>query len=231
MSRQILVVDDDPLLRRSLAFNLERSGYQVQTAASAEGALELIRNQPPDLILLDIGLPGMDGLAALRVLRDQVPVIFVTARHRQLDEVLGLELGAEDYITKPFEFEVLLARVRTVLRRTEKASPAATQQSTRLVVGDLIIDPARYTVTVAGRAVSLPPREFRLLSTLAWDAGHVIATEALIARVWGAEFAGETQTVYVHIRSLREKLEIDPQRPQRIVTVRGVGYKLMPQEG
>jgi DNA-binding response OmpR family regulator len=232
VTKHILLVDDDPLLRRSLAFNLEKAGYRASTAASAEDALALARHDPPDLVLLDIGLPGMDGLEALRRFRSagQVPIIFVTGRRRELDEILGLELGADDYVTKPFEIDILLSHIKAVLRRAQSAAaePPGPQP---LVVGDLAIDPAAHTVTVAGRAVDLPPRDFELLHALALEAGHVVALDDLLSRVWGAEYAGETQVVYVHIRWLREKLEEDPHHPRRLVTVHGVGYKLVPQEG
>ncbi len=228
MTKYILVVDDDALLRRSLAFNLEKAGYRTSTAGTAEAALAQVRLDSPDLVLLDIGLPGMDGLEALRRLRREVdvPVIFLTARRRELDEVLGLELGADDYVTKPFDIDVLLARVKTVLRRTERGAVSAPELSP-LVVGDLAIDPAAHTVTLRGASIDLAPREFDLLYALAQEAGRVLSVDDLLGRVWGAEYAGEPQVVYVHIRWLREKLEDDPQHPQRIVTVRGVGYKLM----
>jgi DNA-binding response OmpR family regulator len=229
VSKHILIVDDDALLRRSLAFNLEQAGYRVSTAATAEDALAQVRLDPPGLVLLDIGLPGMDGLDALRNLRQQVnvPVIFLTARRRELDQVLGLELGADDYVTKPFDIAVLLARIKAVLRRA--STPATPVQETgSLIVGDLTIDPAAHTVAVGGREVELSPREFDLLHALAQEAGRVVALDDLLARVWGAEYAGEPQVVYVHVRWLREKLEDDPAHPRRIVTVRGVGYKLVP---
>jgi len=232
MAQHILLVDDDALLRRSLAFNLEQAGYRVSTAANAEDALALARQDVPDLVLLDIGLPGMDGLDALRPFREQisVPVVFLTARRRELDEALGLELGADDYVTKPFDVDVLLAHIKAVLRRSMRPVEPAAAQAT-LVVGDITIDPTAHIVTVAGQAVDLPPREFELLHALALEVGHVVSSEDLLARVWGAEYAGEPQVVYVHIRWLREKLEEDPQHPRRILTVRGVGYKLEPQEG
>jgi DNA-binding response OmpR family regulator len=227
MGKHILIVDDDALLRRSLAFNLEQAGYRASSAAAAEDALAQARLDPPDLVLLDIGLPGMDGLDALRTLRqqaDNVPVIFLTARRRELDQVLGLELGADDYVAKPFDVDVLLARIKAVLRRT---APAQAQKPAPLVVGDLAIDPAAHTVTLAGKPVALTPREFDLLLALAQEAGRVVSVDDLLARVWGAEYTGEPQVVYVHVRWLREKLETDPQHPRRIVTVRGVGYKLV----
>jgi DNA-binding response OmpR family regulator len=232
MASHILLTDDDELLRRSLAFSLEQAGYRVSTAASAEAALGQAQHDRPDLVLLDIGLPGMDGLEALRRFRDklQVPVILVSARRRELDQMLGLELGGDDYITKPFNVDVLLARVKAVLRRTQHASASPAQPAT-LIVGDISIDPLAHTVTLGGRALNLPPREFALLSVLAAEAGHMVSVDTLLDRVWGAEFAGEPQVVYVHIRWLREKLEDDPHHPVRLVTVRGVGYKLEPRAG
>jgi DNA-binding response OmpR family regulator len=231
MAKHILLVDDDALLRRSLAFNLSQADYRVTTAASAEDALAVAQGDPPDLVLLDIGLPGMDGLEALRRFSEQlgVPVILLTARRRELDQVLGLELGADDYVTKPFQTDVLLARIKAVLRRAARP-PAGAPEASPLHVGDMIIDPRAHTVTIRDRNVDLAPREFDLLYALARDAGRVIPTDELLARVWGAEYAGESQVVYVHVRWLREKLEDNPDRPSRIVTVRGVGYKLEPQE-
>jgi DNA-binding response OmpR family regulator len=230
MTAHILLVDDDDLLRRSLAFNLERAGYRASTAANAEDALALAQRDPPDLIILDIGLPGIDGLEALQHFRTavSVPVIFLTARRREFDQVLGLELGADDYVTKPFDFDVLAAHIKAVLRRAHKpgAIPIAPAP---LTVGDLSIDPLAHIVTLNGQSIDLPPREFDLLYALALEAGHVISTNDLLARVWGAEYDGEPQVVYVHMRWLREKLEDDPNRPRRLLTVRGVGYKLEPQ--
>ena len=231
MSKHILVVDDDALMRRSLAFNLQQSGYRTSTAGNAEDALALCQREQPDLVLLDIGLPGMDGLDALRQIKDQfnTPVIFVTARRRELDEVLGLELGADDYVTKPFDLDVLLAHIKAVLRRSERPAQAFTAPAP-LSVGDITIDLTAHTVSVAGKTVDLTPREFGLLHAFALQPRSVISTDELLARVWGAEFVGQPQVVYVHIRWLREKLEADPNHPRRILTVRGVGYRLEPQE-
>jgi DNA-binding response OmpR family regulator len=230
VGKRILVVDDDNLIRESVRYNLEQAGYQVETAANAEEALSQTKVSPPDLILLDIGLPGMDGLEALHHLRALSPVIFVTARRRELDEIVGLEMGAEDYVTKPFDCDVLLARVRAVLRRmppgTHKSSAALPLP---LMLGDVTIDPRSHTVTVAGTPISLAPREFRLLHLLAMEANRVIPAEELLTRVWGTEYSGEDQIIYVYIRELRRKIEADPQHPVRIVTVRGVGYKFVPQ--
>lgn len=230
MSRHILIVDDDALMRRSVGLHLEQNGFRASTASSAEDALALARRDRPDLVLLDIGLPGMDGLQAIRHFqRDvaDVPVIFVTARRRELDTILGLELGADDYITKPFNLDILLAHVRAVLRRAERSGPTPAAPEA-ITAGDLFIDPAAHVVIVAGRAVELTAKEFAVLHTLALDAAKVVSTEDILSRVWGAEFEGEPQVVYVNIRWLREKIEADPNSPTRIVNVRGVGYKLVP---
>ena len=226
MSKNILIVDDDALMRRSLAFNLEQAGFRASTAANAEDALALAKQNPPDLLLLDIGLPGMDGLDAIKRFKEQfqLPVIFVTARRRNLDEVVGLELGADDYITKPFDVDVLIAHIKAVLRRNTPA-PEASSAPRTLIVGDLTLDPAAHTVEISGRKVELSPKEFNLLHVLARDTRRVVPVEELLSSVWGAEFSGQPQVVYVHIRWLREKLERDPEHPVRILTVRGVGYK------
>ena len=219
------------LLRRSLAFSLEQAGYQVTVAADAEAGLALLDGLSPHLLLLDMGLPGMDGLDALRQIRRRgdVPVIFVTARRRELEQVLGLELGADDYVTKPFDVEVLLARIKAVLRRYRRHDES-THSSSALVAGDLIVDPATHLVHAGDRQLELGRREFDLLYALVEMPGHVLSTEDLLERVWGSEFLGESQVVYVHVRRLREKIEEDPSDPQRILTVRGVGYKLIIQE-
>jgi DNA-binding response OmpR family regulator len=228
MPKHLLLIDDDALLVNSLAYTLEQVGYRTTTAGSAYGGLASIEKDLPDLILLDIGLPDMDGLSMLRrIQKDRdIPVIFITARRRELDEVLGLELGAEDYVTKPFSEDVLLARIKTVLRRSERLetpSPAGAL----IVAGDLTIDPAAHTVTCAGRPAELGPKAFDLLRVLAINSGQVMSVNELLEQVWGAEYVGEPQVVYVHIRWLREKLEEDPSQPRRILTVHGVGYKLV----
>jgi DNA-binding response OmpR family regulator len=232
MPKRILVVDDDSLLRRSLAFNLEQAGFAAQTAQNAEDALAIARLSPPDLVLLDIGLPGMDGLQALRILRDDLglPVIMLTARRRELDEVLGLELGADDYVTKPFDLDVLLARIKAVLRRSQAEASPSSAGATPVNAGNLLIDPASHQASLDGKPLTLSPREFDLLYTLARNAGSLVTTDDLLAQVWGAEFSGQPQVVYVHIRWLREKIEVDPAAPQRIITVRSLGYKYVPEE-
>lgn len=228
MSKHILIVDDDILLRRSLAFSLQNGGYTTTSAGSAEEALIIIQNNPPDLILLDIGLPGgMDGLEALHLFQGEksIPIIFVTARRRELDEVVGLELGADDYITKPFDNDVLLAHIRAVLRRWKDQSGIPNQQS--IIVGDLRIEPALHEVFIKNRPIELPPREFNILLLLMQNANRVISTTEILNQVWGSDWIGEMQTIYVHIRWLREKIESDPTHPCRLITVKGVGYKIV----
>ncbi len=228
MAKTILVVDDDALMRRSLAATLGQAGYIVETAASGENALEAVRRKAPDLVLLDVGLPGMDGMETLRLLRRDLPgllVIFVTGRRRELDEIVGLELGADDYITKPFDMDVLLAHVKAVMRRAQAPLPRPFLQP--VSVGNLHIDPAGREVRVGGRVVDLAPKEFDLLHTLAQHAGRVLSLDELLEQVWGAEWIGESQTLYVHVRWLREKIEDDPAHPRRLITVRGTGYKLV----
>jgi DNA-binding response OmpR family regulator len=227
----ILLIDDDKLLRRSLAFNLQQAGFETNTAANAEDGLEIIRSNQPDLVILDIGLPGMDGLDALKVIRDQmgVPVIMLTARRRGLDEVLGLELGADDYVTKPFDFDVLLARIKLVLRRLAIHQEAMPRPN-MIQSGDLTIDPSAHIAMVGEQPLSLSPREFDVLLLLASNAGKVLSTNEILARIWGAEFDGQPQVVYVHMSWLREKLGDTGERTPRIQTIRGVGYKYIPKE-
>jgi DNA-binding response OmpR family regulator len=228
MGANVLIVDDDDLLRSSLAFSLEQAGFEAHTAANAEDAVAIVNQKRPDIILLDIMLPGMDGLEALRYFRDKIglPVIFLTARRREFDQVLGLELGADDYLTKPFDPEVLIAHIRAVLRRT-KAGPQLDQKPQVLQVGELKIDPSARTVFQGGRVIELTPKEFDLLHAMALETGRVLTIDDLLARVWGAEYNGEPQIVYVNIRWLRQKIEKDPQHPEYLLTVRGVGYKLI----
>jgi len=231
MTFSILIVDDDPIITHALAYRLQKTGYIPLVASSAEEGLLLADQNSVDTILLDIGLPGMDGLDLFQS-KTSAPIIFLTARRRELDEIFGLELGADDYITKPFDMDVLLTRLRVVLRRGTR--PKHTESL--LQVGDLEIDP----VGLAGDPIVLAPREFDLLHLLAFEVGHVLSVEDLLSRVWGVDWIGESQTIYVHIRWLRaqtiyvhirwlrEKLESDPSQPKRILTVKGVGYKLVP---
>jgi DNA-binding response OmpR family regulator len=224
MQQSILVVEDDDALCQLLAHTLEHAGYQVRIAERGTEALQLISAEPPDLVLLDIGLPDMNGFEVLRQIPKSVPVIFVTGRHTTADEVLGLELGAQDYITKPFTPDVLLARVRTLLRRGQPVTPP-TVEAASLCVGDMVIVPSAHSVTVGGRPVRLSRLEFRLLHTLAQHAGQVLPAEKLLAAVWGPQHEGEPQALYVYMRALRRKIEEDPQHPRRLLTVHAVGYR------
>jgi len=228
----ILVVDDDRLMRRSLSIGLQDAGYRTETASSGEEALAKARLIRPQLVLLDIGLPGIDGLETLRALQQSLdaPVIFVTARRRELDEIVGLELGADDYVTKPFDIDVLLARVKAVLRRAAAEEGRGGAEIPLLIVGDLELDRAAHRVKVGGRSVALTPKEFQLLAFLATRAGEVVPVADILSNVWGPDWVGEMQTVYVHIRWLRTKIEEDATHPRRIHTVRGVGYRLTPAD-
>ena len=230
MPGNILIVDDDEFLRRTLTLHLEQAGYRVSTAGSTEEALHQLDHRRPDLILLDIGLPGMDGFDALRRFQQdfKTPVIFLTARRRNMDQILGLQLGADDYITKPFDIDVLLARIHVVLRRAQHPT-SAPQPRSDIQIGGLHIDPAAHTVQLNQGFVHLTPIEFDLLYRLASTPGQVVPMSDLLSQVWGPEYLGQPQVVYVHLRSLRQKIEINPARPQRIVSVRGIGYKLAPE--
>jgi DNA-binding response OmpR family regulator len=228
VSSSVLVVDDDDLYRRSLAFSLEQAGFETRTAAAAEDAIVMATQKRPDIVLLDIMLPGMDGLEALRYFHDKigVPVIFLTARRRQVDQIVGLELGADDYLPKPFDPDILIAHIRAVLRRTRVTQPDE-QRPPVIQVGDLAINSWSRTVTLAGQVIDLTPKEFDVLFALAVETDRVLSIDDLLARVWGAEYTGQPQIVYVNIRWLRQKIEKDPRNPTRLISVRGVGYKLV----
>ncbi len=226
MPQHLLIIEDDVLMRRSLSYNLEKAGFCTSTAGSAEDGLLIVQADRPDLVLLDIGLPGMDGLQALKEFRDRLglPVILLTARRRELDEVLGLELGADDYITKPYNLDVLLAHIRAVLRRTNIKEPA--NELIPFKINGLDLDIGAHTASLDGIPLDLTPKEFELLTVLAQNAGRVVPVDDLLKMIWGADYVGEPQVVYVHMRGLREKIEADPKKPKRITTVRGVGYRL-----
>jgi DNA-binding response OmpR family regulator len=228
MDKQILIVDDDTLLSRSLTYSLQSAGYKTEVAGSAEDALTLTEIYKPDVVLLDITLPGMDGLDALRVLHahTSASVIFVTARRRELDEIIGLEVGADDYVTKPFNTDVLLARIKAVLRR--KTFHDSEAELVPITVGDLRIDPRSHSVHLSNEPVELAPKEYQLLLILAQQIERVFSVDELLASVWGERWVGESQTVYVHIRWLREKIESHPDHPKHLLSVRGAGYKLVP---
>jgi DNA-binding response OmpR family regulator len=231
---KILVVEDDPTLSDTLTYNLRKHNYEVMVASDGWQALALARDEKPDLVILDWMLPGLDGLEVCRFIREKsaVPILMLTARTDEVDKVLGLEIGADDYITKPFSMRELLARVKAHLRRRtleQQAGDAAAPKDEPgreppLVFGELTIDPARRQVTLRGHPLRLKPKEFELLLFLARHRGVVLSRDLILERVWGWEFSGGSRTVDVHIRWLREKIEDDPSNPKRLVTVRGAGY-------
>lgn len=226
MPKKILLVDDDPTLVEGLSYSLKREGYEVAVAADGLRALECVREEQPDLVILDIMLPQLDGFEVCRILRAagaKVPILMLTAKTEEVDKVVGLELGADDYLTKPFGLRELVARIRALLRRAQMLKEAA--QDEVLHYGDLEINVSSRTVRRGDSLLELSPKEFDLLAFLAKNRGQVFSRDALLERVWGHDWIGDPRTVDVHIRWLREKIESDPANPQRILTVRGVGYK------
>ena len=229
MAKKILVVDDEKPISDIIKFNLEKEGYEVVVAYDGEEALEKVESEQPDLIVLDLMLPKIDGLEVAKRVRAKrtMPIIMVTAKDSELDKVLGLELGADDYVTKPFSNRELVARVKANLRRQEAAAaPAAETQNADIQVGDLTIYPDAYTVTKRGENINLTHREFELLYYLAQHIGQVINREHLLQTVWGYDYFGDVRTVDVTVRRLREKIEDNPSHPQWLITRRGVGYYL-----
>lgn len=225
---RILLVEDDENIAEPLRFGLGREGYEVHHAVSGSQGLEMARALQPDLVLLDVMLPGMSGFTVCRLLRQEsaVPIIILTARDQEMDRVMGLELGADDYIVKPFSFRELLARVRAILRRRELDAGREPVPDERLVVGDLVLDRTARQVWRGARLLDLRPREFELLMALMEQPGKALARQELLDRVWGEAWIGDPRTLDVHIRWLREKVEDDPSSPRYIQTVRGYGYRL-----
>jgi DNA-binding response OmpR family regulator len=225
MPPRILLVDDEETLTHSLSFALTREGYEVRTAADGLVALRLAAEEPPDLVLLDLMLPSADGMEVCRRLRatSAVPIIMLTAKDDEVDTIVGLECGADDYVTKPFSLRELLARVRAVLRRAEIRERRDDGAET-LSFGDVTLNQARRQVTVRGAPVELSPKEYQLLRALIRHRGQVLSRDALIQQVWGDDFMGDLKTLDVHIRWLRNKIEANPSEPTRILTVRGAGY-------
>jgi DNA-binding response OmpR family regulator len=225
----ILVVEDDDEIAEPLVFGLTGEGFQVLHASDGAQALELARTAQPDLVLLDIMLPGLDGYGLCRALRAEsaVPIIMLTARGQELDRVMGLELGADDYVVKPFSFRELVARVRAVQRRQALERGEAGSGGDRLTVGEIALDRAARLVWRSGQSVDLAQREFNLLAALMERTGQAVARQVLLDLAWGEGWVGDTRTLDVHIRWLREKLETDPSRPRYIQTVRGYGYRLV----
>jgi DNA-binding response OmpR family regulator len=222
----ILVVEDEETVLETLAYNLQKEGYKVLTADDGEEALKAIRKRKPDLVILDIMLPRLDGLAVCRMVRKDpdiasIPIIMLTARGTQGDKMVGLDSGADDYITKPFGLGEFLARVRAVLRR----SPGRHIEGQEMVTGDIAVDLAARRATRRGEELQLSHKEFDLLVELMRNQGAVLSRDLILSRVWGYDYYGDSRTVDVHIRWLRQKIEDDPSNPERIITVRGVGYR------
>lgn len=228
MAKKVLVVDDEKPISDIIKFNLEKEGYEVLIAYDGEEALARVEADDPDLIILDLMLPKIDGLEVAKRVRvkHSTPIIMVTAKDSELDKVLGLELGADDYVTKPFSNRELVARVKANLRRQEAVTTAADNRKVDIKVGDLTIHPDAYTVTKRGENINLTHREFELLHYLARHLGQVINREHLLQTVWGYDYFGDVRTVDVTVRRLREKIEDNPSHPEWLVTRRGVGYYL-----
>ncbi len=230
---RILVVEDEATLRSTIAYNLRREGHEVALATDGEEALAEWARHPADIVLLDVMLPRLDGFEVCRRLRrsSSVPILMLTARTDEIDRVVGLEIGADDYVTKPFSMRELLARVKATLRRQDylhqEAQRSRDADGERVIVGPLRLEPGRRRAYRDGIEINLKPKEFDLLLHLARHPGQVFSAERLIEQVWGYDALGDTRTVRVHIRSLREKIEVDPSHPALIETVRGVGYRLV----
>jgi DNA-binding response OmpR family regulator len=231
MSEKILVVEDEPALQETLAYNLTKQGYQVETAGDGRSALQLARSLSPDLVVLDLMLPVLDGFEVCRILRHEtnVPILMLTAKDDEIDRVIGLELGADDYMTKPFSMREFLARVKAQLRRIrmirEEMSSNEIAPKEILKFGNLTLDLTRHEVLLEDQVLAMKPKEYELLLFLAQHRGHMLTRELILERVWGWDFVGGSRTVDVHVRWLREKIEPDPSVPTRIITVRGTGYR------
>jgi two-component system OmpR family response regulator len=229
--QKILVIEDDETLNSILKYNIEKEGYHVITAFDGLQGLKFARDENPNLVILDLMLPKMDGLEVCRILRKDttVPIIMLTAKAEEIDKIVGLELGADDYMTKPFSIRELLARVRAMMRRSDigkKAEQEGSISDSQVIrAGNFEIDLSRHSVLNGTEQISLNPKEFDLLVFLMRNKGQVFSRDTLLEKVWGYDFAGDTRTVDVHIRWLRQKIEVDPNSPKFLVTVRGVGYK------
>jgi DNA-binding response OmpR family regulator len=227
---RVLVVDDEATLVDTIRYNLRREGYEVQVAGEGNEAIRLARATSPDLVVLDLMLPGLDGLEVCRQLRREstVPILMLTAKDDEVDKIVGLEVGADDYMTKPFSMRELLARVRAMLRRSRMAQQATDADAAQAVrSGDLEADPLQRRVVLREKTLQLKPKEFDLLVYLMQQRGRVLTRDQLLEKVWGYTFGGDTRTVDVHIRWLREKIEEEPGAPRRLETVRGVGYRFV----
>ena len=230
MTERILIVEDDLTLQETLVYNLSRQGYDVETASDGNSAVEKVQQNPPDLILLDIMLPGMDGFEVCRIIRKNftTPILMLTARDDEIDRVVGLEVGADDYLTKPFSMRELIARVKALFRRShilQEDQQSQTSQKKKYVFNGLLIDQDRREISIDGKVVEFKPKEYELLIYFAQNKGHVLSREQILEKVWGWDYFGDSRTVDVHVRWLREKIEKDPANPQRILTVRSAGYR------
>ncbi len=225
---KILIVEDDQNLLATLKYNLLKESYDVITAIDGSQAIETARSEKPELIVLDVMLPKLSGFEVCRILRKEmtVPILMLTAKTEEVDKIVGLEIGADDYMTKPFSIRELLARVRAMLRRADMSKLQAVSEQENLKISDLEIDVGRHQAFYSGSSLNLTPKEYELLAFLAKNKGFVFSREQLLEKVWGYDYAGDTRTVDVHIRWLRQKIEDDPAHPRNILTVRGVGYKL-----
>jgi two-component system response regulator RegX3 len=225
-TQTILVVEDEESFVDALLIGLKREGFRVEVARDGKEALDIFDAVQPDLVLLDVMLPKISGIDVCRQLRkrSQVPIIMVTAKAAEIDTVVGLEVGADDYITKPYRLRELVARMRAVLRRAPMDRAGELTEGA-LTVGDVSLDPEQHEVVIRGESVSLPLKEFELLHLLLANAGRVLPRETLIDRVWGNDYVGDTKTLDVHVKRLRAKIEEDPASPSKIVTIRGLGYK------
>ncbi len=222
-AKKVLIVDDESAILQTLRFNLERSGYAVATAGDGRSAIAVAASEQPDLIVMDIMLPILDGVEACKEIRksSNVPIIMLTAKDQEIDKVLALELGADDYVTKPFALHEFMARIKAQLRRTAQVEAGP---GDAIVSGEVVLEPSRQSLTVRGQEVALAPKEFSLLRVLMENRGRVVTRQTLLDRIWGYDFEGDQQTISVHVRWLREKIELNPNNPRYIVTVRGRGY-------
>jgi two-component system response regulator RegX3 len=223
----VLVVEDEDSFVEALTIGLKREGFRVKVARDGAEALDIFDAVRPDLVLLDVMLPKVSGIDVCRELRrrSSVPIIMVTAKGSEIDTVVGLEVGADDYVTKPYRLRELVARMRAVLRRRASDNGTAMASGDALEIGDVALDPDRHEVVIRGEIVQLPLKEFELLEILLANAGRVLPRDTLIDRVWGSDYVGDTKTLDVHVKRLRAKVEPDPSAPTRIVTIRGLGYK------
>jgi two-component system response regulator RegX3 len=225
----VLVVEDEASIVEALQIGLSREGFRVEVAGDGVEAIERFTQVKPDIVLLDVMLPRLSGLDVCRQIRAQssVPIIMVTAKSGEIDTVVGLEVGADDYVTKPYRIRELVARIRALLRRASGDTTGEVERavSSTLRVGDVTLDPEAHRLTVRGTEITVPLKEFEVLHLLLANAGRVLTREVLIDRVWGSDYVGDTKTLDVHIKRLRSKIEVDPSAPTRIVTIRGLGYK------